>query len=165
MNLRSKRRIASKLLKCGESRIRFDAENLAKVKESITRSDIKGLIKDNIIFKEQKKGVSRSRALHILKQKRKGRRKGPGSRKGKHTARLPAKREWMNKIRAIRSLLKYLRNRKIISPKTYHNLYNKSKGGFFRSRRHVQLYLKEHNLEQNEAKQEKGNSPEKKKAR
>jgi len=165
MNLRSKKKIVSRLLKCGTTRVKFDIESLTKIKEAITRADLRGLIKDKIISKKQKKGISRSRALHTLKQKRKGRRKGAGSRKGKHTARLPSKKEWMAKIRTLRSLLKHLRDKKIITAKTYHNLYNKAKGGFFRSRRHVKLYIKEHNLEQNEAKQKKGTAPKKKKTK
>ena len=51
-----------------------------------------------------------------------------------------------HKIRAIRDLLKTLREEKVIDAKTYRSLYRKSKGGFFRSRRHVKLYIEEHDL-------------------
>tara|TARA_Y100000310_G_C20654020_1_gene801009 strand:- start:1225 stop:1722 length:498 start_codon:yes stop_codon:yes gene_type:complete len=165
MNLRSKRRISASILKCGKHKVKFDEKELSKIKESITRSDIRGLIKDKIIIKRPIKGVSKARSRHLLKQKRKGRRKGPGSKKGTHNTRLPPKKEWMAKIRAIRTLLKLLRKKQSINSQNYNKLYNKAKGGFFRSRRHVKLYIKEHNLEQNETKQKKGTTPKKETSR
>jgi large subunit ribosomal protein L19e len=146
MNLSSKKRIAAQLLKCGEHRVKFDTSELQSIKEAITKSDIRALIKDKTIKKKKETGVSRSRARKILKQKRKGRRSGPGRKSGTHKARLPKKVEWMNKIRTIRDLLKNLREKDVINPKTYRSLYLKSKGGFFRSRRHVKLYIEEHSL-------------------
>ena len=52
----------------------------------------------------------------------------------------------MNRIRNQRQLLKILRDKKIITTTIYQELYAKSKGGFFRSRRHITLYLEEHEL-------------------
>ncbi|MDP3916958.1 MAG: 50S ribosomal protein L19e [Nanoarchaeota archaeon] len=150
MNLSNKKRIAAQVMKCGESRVKFDVDNLKSIKEAITKSDIRALIKDDIIKKEKKKGVSRATARKVLKQKRKGRRSGPGRKSGTHKAREPRKKEWMNKIRAIRNLISTLKEKKVISPKVYRTIYNKSKGGFFRSRRHVKLYLEEHKLIKNE---------------
>tara|TARA_Y100000310_G_scaffold324021_2_gene385297 strand:+ start:93 stop:542 length:450 start_codon:yes stop_codon:yes gene_type:complete len=146
MNLSSKKRIAAQLLKCGGHRVKFDTSELQSIKEAITKSDIRALIKDKTIKKKKETGVSRSRARKILKQKRKGRRSGPGRKSGTHKTRLPKKVEWMNKIRTIRDLLKNLREKDVINPKTYRSLYLKSKGGFFRSRRHVKLYIEEHSL-------------------
>jgi len=40
-------------------------------------------------------------------------------------------------------LLGELKDRKIIDDKLYRELYSKSKGGFFRSRRHIKLFLEE----------------------
>ena len=72
------------------------------------------------------------------------------SRKGKKTARLPAKRVWMNRIRLQRNFVKSLRDNKMISTTDYHELYMKSKGGFFRSIRHLKLYVQEKGLVKNE---------------
>ena len=84
-------------------------------------------------------------------QKSKGKRKGFGSRKGKKTARgLAPKRVWINKIRLQRDYIKSLRNSKIITSTAYHELYMKSKGGFFRSIRHLKLYTEERGLIKNE---------------
>ncbi|MFH0936168.1 MAG: 50S ribosomal protein L19e, partial [Candidatus Woesearchaeota archaeon] len=117
-----------------------------EIKEAITKSDIRGLINSNIIRAKPKHGISSFRSKKIRLQKRKGRRKGHGSRKGKKTARLSRKNAWINKIRAQRSYLKYLHDKKLISPSNYRLLYRKSKGGFFRSERHIKLYIDEHNL-------------------
>ena len=79
-------------------------------------------------------------------QKSKGRRKGYGSRKGTANARLDSKTVWINKIRLQRKFLKQLRDTKKISLETYKDLYRKSKGGFFRNKRHIKLYITEHKL-------------------
>ena len=53
---------------------------------------------------------------------------------------------WMTKIRVQRSFMKELKSKKIISETVFKDLYRKSKGGFFRSKRHIKIYLQEHNL-------------------
>ncbi len=146
MNVSNKKRIAAQILKCGETRVKFNTESLQQIKEAITKSDIRSLIKDKTIKKKKAKGISRSRARHTLKQKRKGRRTGPGKKSGTHKARSPKKREWINKIRAIRDLLSTLKQKGVIDTKAYYTLYRKSKGGFFRSRRHVKSYIEENKL-------------------
>ncbi|MBI2110521.1 50S ribosomal protein L19e, partial [Candidatus Woesearchaeota archaeon] len=147
MILKSQRRIAAQLLKVGSNRIWFDSERLEEIKESITKADIRSLIQDGAIQKKPETGISRGRKRKRLLQKRKGRQQGSGSRKGKRTARLPRKRAWILKIRAQRKLLGRLRQKKVITPKTYSLLYRKAKGGFFRSTRHIHLYAQEHKLE------------------
>lgn len=146
MNVKSQKKIASRILKAGSKRVWIDPERISEIKESITRADIKSLIGDLAIQKKQKKGISRVRARHKLKQKTKGRRKGTGSRKGKRTARLPRKKAWILKVRSQRNLMKTLRDKKYISKKTYSQLYRKIKSGFFRNRRHIKLYLTETKL-------------------
>ena len=143
MKVNNQKRLAAQILKCSKKRIRFDPNRLSDIKEAITKVDIRGLIKDKVITKIPAKGVSRGRARKRLVQRRKGKQKGEGSRKGSRGARLPRKREWINKIRAQRELLKKLKEKKIIDDKLYRELYLKSKGGFFRSKRHIKLYLEE----------------------
>jgi len=146
MELKTQRRLASSLLKCSIKRIVFDTDRLDEIKESITKRDIAGLIKDKAIRKKQSKGVSRARANKIKTQKAKGRKKGPGSRKGKHGARLPRKQAWMNKVRVQRKFVKELKDKKIINIKSHRMLYSKISGGFFRSRKHIKIYIKENGL-------------------
>ena len=146
MQLTLQRRIAASVLKCSQKRVTFDNSRLEDIKEAITKVDVRGLISDGAVKKIQKKGVSRARARKIAEQKSKGRRKGKGSRKGSKYARCTKKERWMKTIRAQRDLLKTLRDKKIIMAAQYHELYGKSKGGFFRSRRHIKLYLEEHGM-------------------
>lgn len=143
MNLRNQRRVVAKLLKVGESRVWFDSDKLSDIKEAITKNDLRALIRNKIIQKKPKKGTSRVRARKIKVQKKKGRRAGKGSRKGKRTARLSDKEAWMAKIRAQRKLLKELKEKDLLKKGVFKEIYTKAKGGFFRSRRHIMLYLKE----------------------
>ena len=141
------RRLAARLLKCGKHRVWFDPEKLDEIKEAITKADLRGLISNGIVAKKRLLNTSKFWARHRKLQKSKGKQKGFGSRKGKKTARgLKPKRIWMNKIRLQRGFLKSLRDDKLISSKDYHELYMRSKGGFFRSIRHLKMYAQEKNL-------------------
>ena len=140
------KRLAAQVMKCGEHRVRLDPNSLEEIKEAITKSDIRHLINNGIITKRRLLNTSKYWARKHRKQKSKGKQKGVGSRKGKKTARLPPKREWMNKIRLQRRYIKSLRDNKLISTTDYHEIYMKSKGGFFRSIRHLKLYTQERGL-------------------
>jgi len=140
------KRIAANILGCGENRVKFDPEKLAEIKEAITKFDVKRLIDKDIIRKEQSKGVSRARAKKIQIQKRKNRRKGHGSRKGRATARQNPKTEWIRGIRSQRTLIKKLKNKGLIDKTAFKTLYAKVKGGFFRSTKHIKLYIKEQEM-------------------
>jgi len=144
------KKLASRILKSGLKRIKIIPGNEKEISEAITKFDIKGLIKKNLIKKVQKKGVSRVRANKIRKQKQKGRKKGKGSRKGKANARSNKKRNWINKIRAQRKIINALKKNKTVTSEVYKTLYKKSKGGFFRSVNHLKLYLNENKLAKNE---------------
>lgn len=146
MKLKIQKRLAGQILKRSPNKIRFDPERLEEVKEAITKVDVRSLINDNAIRAKPVKGVSRVRARKIQRQKSKGKRRGVGSRKGKFRARLPKKEEWMNRIRLQREFLRTLKDKKIIDSLTYRMLYKKSGGGFFRSKRHIKLYIEEREL-------------------
>ncbi|MBD3164890.1 50S ribosomal protein L19e [Candidatus Woesearchaeota archaeon] len=146
MELKVQKRLAAKLLKCSPKKIWIDSARLEEIKESITKKDIHKLIKDKAIKKKRLSEHSRAGARKVMQQKRKGKRKGPGSRKGKKNSTISKKGRWTLKIRAQRKLLKELVKGSRIDSETYNLLYIKSKGGFFRSRRHIMLYLDEHNL-------------------
>ncbi len=144
--MKIQKRLASQVLDVSPKRVKFDNQRLADIKEAITKTDIRQLVSEKAITKVQEKGVSRGRARKLKTQKSKGLRKGPGSRQGKSTARLPRKESWMAKVRSQRNLLMDLKEKGLISLKTYRSIYLKSKGGFFRSTRHIKLYLAEHDL-------------------
>ncbi|MEM4756408.1 MAG: 50S ribosomal protein L19e [Candidatus Woesearchaeota archaeon] len=146
MNLKAKRLLAAKLLRTSPKNIYFDPEKLQDIKEAITRIDIQNLIKNKIIQKKPVVGQSRGRTRKRNLQKAKGRRRGVGSRKGTATARKSRKESWMEKIRSQRSYLALLKEKKLSSSKTYRLLYLRCKGGYFRNKRHLKLYLQEHSL-------------------
>jgi large subunit ribosomal protein L19e len=146
MDLRLQKRLAGQVLKTSKKNVRINPANMADVKEAITKTDIRGLISMGAIVAKPIRSTSRGRIRYGMKQKSKGRRKGHGSRKGKFGARLNKKTSWMNKIRLQRWFLKEIRDKEIISNEAFRDLYLKSKGGFFRSKRHIKLYIEEHNL-------------------
>jgi len=140
-NLSLQRRLASKLLKTGKSRVWIDPQSIEEVSKAITRQDIRILILRHVIQAKPKQGVSRGRARILKIQRQKGRRRGQGRRKGVATARNPAKRAWINRIRPLRRLLIALRSQYNLTSKEHREIYMKSKGNFFRSRAHLRAYV------------------------
>ncbi|MDJ0269382.1 MAG: 50S ribosomal protein L19e [Aigarchaeota archaeon] len=137
MKLDMQKRMAAELLKCGESRVRFDEERLEDIESAITRQEIRQLIKDGAIYKVQAKGVSRVRVRMRLKKKR-----GPGSRKGAKHSIIPRKRKWINTVRPQRRFLKLLRDKGIIEPAVYRKLYLMTKAGAFKSVAALKEYIR-----------------------
>lgn len=146
MNMTSQKRLAAQVMGVGEKRVWFDESKLAEIKEAITKADIRSLIIKGYIGMRPVKGISRARANIRRSQKIKGRQVGQGSRKGKFGARNYKKREWMNKIRLMRSFLKELKDGNMLEGPVYRELYLKAKGGYFRSKRHLKLHINEHHL-------------------
>ncbi|MHA1255329.1 MAG: 50S ribosomal protein L19e [Promethearchaeota archaeon] len=133
MNLSAQRRMAAEILKCGENRVYLDPYLIEDIKMAITREDIRNLVKEGIIQKKYKKGISNYRKKIQHARKKKGLGRGLGKRKGKKGARTPKKRLWIKKIRPLRRELKKMRDRKLITPATYRKLYRNAKGGMFNS--------------------------------
>ena len=144
MNLQ--KRLAAKILKCSPYRITLDENKLTEIKEAITKFDVRRLINQGIITKIHTQGISQFRTRHAHSQKRKKRRTGHGSRKGTANARADDKLQWMRQVRAQRELLKRLRDHEFITQETFNSMYMKAKGGFFRSARHLKLFLQEQEL-------------------
>ena len=142
--LRVQKRLASQVLNCSPKRVVFDTLRLDEIKQAITKHDIRLLVGDGAISEKPVHSISKVRARKIKFQKTKGRRKGPGSRKGTFNARVGIKHQWMNTVRVQRAFLKELITKSLITRKAYRELYLKSKGGYFRSRRHIKLFLAEH---------------------
>ncbi|MEM4239690.1 MAG: 50S ribosomal protein L19e [Candidatus Woesearchaeota archaeon] len=140
------KRLAAQVLNCSPNRITFDPEKLGEIKEAITKFDVGRLIRKGIITRAPVQGTGKFRTRHAMGQKRRSRRVGPGSRKGSANARADDKLQWMRLVRAQRDLLKRLKEHNLITHETFNMLYQKSKGGFFRSTRHIKLFLKEQGL-------------------
>jgi large subunit ribosomal protein L19e len=144
MDMGSQKRIAARIMKCGVSRVRIKPSE--EVEEALTREDIRGLIQKGMIWSVQKKGTSKFASKKKLEQKRKGRMRGPGRRKGTKGARKNDKTKWIEKVRPLRRLLTELREDGRIGRQDYGILYRRVKGGFFRNRKHLLYYLKEHDM-------------------
>ncbi|MGC8816574.1 MAG: 50S ribosomal protein L19e [Candidatus Hadarchaeum sp.] len=143
MKLDAKKRLAAEILKVGVNRVWIDPSRITDVSAAITREDIKRLIKQGAIRAKPEAGISRGR-LRVRKVKRKaGRRGGMGSRKGARGARSPRKANWIKTVRPLRARLKELRKEGVIDQRQYRKLYLMVKGGSFRSKAHLNLYLKE----------------------
>ncbi len=141
-----RRSIVSRVMKAGKSRVWIDPTRLGDISNAITAADIRKLIKDGAIRIKPKKGNSRGRINKALSQKRKGKRKGQGSRKGKAGARTNEKKEWMGKVRKLRAYLRELRDKGMLVDGAYRSIYRKIGGGVFRGKSHLELYLNDHDL-------------------
>ena len=140
-DLRNQRRMAASILKCGVNRVWLDHDRIDEIAKAVTKSDIRVLIRGKAIRSRQEKGISRGRKKFNAKQKKKGRRRGHGSRKGAKYARFPRKKQWIHTIRPIRTYLKTLRNEEKINRSVYRQYYQKAKGGEFKSKRHLKTRL------------------------
>ncbi len=137
--LKTQRRIASDVLDVGESRVWLDPSKFKDIKEAITRADIESLISKGVIKKKELKGQSRARARVLHEKKRRGHRKGIGSRKGEKSARMAF--EWIDKVRALRNELFKQRKQGKIDQKEFRQLYRKIKGNSFHSVNHMRNYI------------------------
>lgn len=146
MRLSTQRRLAAEILGAGVNRVWIDPERLDDVSIAITKEDIRRLIGNGVIKARPKKGVSRARARKRLVQRKKGRRLGEGSRKGSAKTRLPSKRAHIRKVRPLRARLRELRDGDKIDPRQYRRLYRMVSGGSFRSKAHLEAYLKEREI-------------------
>jgi large subunit ribosomal protein L19e len=144
--LRSQRRLAARILKVGESRVWIDPERTDDVEAAITREEIRKLVHEGVIKPLPEKGVSRARARILHEKKRKGRRRGMGSKSGAAHARISKKEAWMNKVRALRKKLRELKAKKVITENAYRKLYKMVSSGRFSSVADMERYLKAHEL-------------------
>ncbi len=144
--MKQKKRLAADILKTSHQKIVFSTDALGDIGKAITRSDIRGLIAIGKIKASTPPFQSRSRARKRADQKRKGRRKGKGRKKGRKHAVISKKDSWMSRIRVQRAFLKELKEKNLVSTKNFQMLYSKCKGGYFRNKRHIKLYMTEQGL-------------------
>ena len=140
-DLSAQKRLASDVLDVGENRVWFDPEAQGEIVDAITREDIRELVDDGSIQAKEAKSNSRGRARARDAKRAYGHRTGPGSRKGKSGGRRDEKEQWQNEIRAQRSKLRELRAQGEITNSQYRDLYDKAKGGEFRSVRYLLNYI------------------------
>jgi large subunit ribosomal protein L19e len=143
VDVSNQRRMAAQIMKCGLYRVYMppDKEKLQEISEATTRAAVRSLIVRRYITKVPERGVSRGRARLYHEQRRKGRRRGMGSRRGPSGARTNDKTRWISNIRAMRLTLRRLRVQKKISTKQYRAYYMMAKGGQFHSSGHLLLQM------------------------
>jgi large subunit ribosomal protein L19e len=126
MNLRNKKQLAARVLGIGVNRVIFDSSRLDEIKESLTRQDIKDLLKSRAVTIREARGKRKT-----IKRTT---RRGEGKRKkivGKR------KKEYMILVRKLRKTLKNLKNAGTITNESYKALRKKVRAKAFKSRAYL----------------------------
>jgi large subunit ribosomal protein L19e len=142
VNLKTKKRLVSRVVGVGLSRIKFDPESSDDIADAITRDNIRSLISAGAITIKPAKGTSRGRAK--FKKAQKGKRgTKTGSKKGRKGARVGKKRVYVNKVRSLRYRLKVAKDRKEITNPQFWDLYRKIGGNTVRNIAHLRSLIEE----------------------
>ncbi|HUT06835.1 MAG TPA: 50S ribosomal protein L19e [Nitrosopumilaceae archaeon] len=142
VNLKAKKRLASRVTGVGIHRIKFDSDHLDDIADAITRENIRSLITANTIQIKSFTGTSRGRAQEKKDQKKK-RGTGQGSKQGRKGARVGKKEVYVAKVRSLRRLLKIAKDRKDITNPEFWALYKKVGGNTVRNKAHLRLLMEE----------------------
>lgn len=132
------KRLAAKILKVGKSKVWMDPTKAKDISQAITRADVRRLILKKIVKKLP--GKIRMPREKVERKRTEGKRKG-----SKHSI-IDSKTKWINTIRPLRRELKELKSTKQIDNSTYKQMRKLTKGGMFRSRAHLRLFLEQHGL-------------------
>jgi len=146
LSLKSQRRLAAQLLKVGANRVWIDPNRVEDVEVAITRAEIRKLIHEGAVRQMPAKGVSRARAQVLHEKKKKGLKRGPGTRKGSSRAKITKKEAWMLRIRALRKKLKEWKANRVIPEGAYRRLYMVAGSGTFGSIADMERYAKTHGM-------------------
>ena len=142
VNLKAKKRLVSRIVGVGANRVRFDNDHLDDIADAITRDDIRSLMTANTITVKSFKGTSRGRAKTKKIQKAKRGTK-QGSKKGRKGAREGKKTVYVNKVRALRYILKIAKDRKEIDNNVFKAIYKKIGGNTVRNKAHLRTIINE----------------------
>lgn len=142
MSLQSQRRLAADLLKVGANRVWIDPDRVEDVEVAITRTEIRKLIHEGAIKQLPSRGVSRSRAQVLHEKRKKGLRRGPGTKEGSGRALITKKDAWMLRIRALRRKLREWKENRVITEGAYRQMYSAAGGGGFSSITDMERYAK-----------------------
>jgi large subunit ribosomal protein L19e len=136
MNLQKK--MAAQILKVGVNKVWLDPKHTKDLDAAITKADIRKMILKRWI-------KAKSEKIHKPREKTKKKR-GHGSRKGARYSIVNRKRRWIQRVRPMRQMLQEMKAKKEIDNQTFKKLYSLVKGGMFRSRSHLRLYMEQNNL-------------------
>jgi large subunit ribosomal protein L19e len=143
MDLDKVKRIAARVLKTGRQKVWFNPEESDKIKEVMTKEDIRGLLKEGVIKKKSPQSQSKARARKLKEKKKKGRKSGRGKRKGTKKTRRQKKKDWITRVRSQRRTLKELKkeNPKAVEKVGYGKVYRMIKGNYFKGKNYVKAYV------------------------
>ena len=142
VNLRAKKRLASRVTGVGIHRIKFDTDHLDDIADAITRQNIRSLITANTIKIKPFTGTSRGRAQEKKDQRNK-RGTTQGKKQGTKGARVGKKAVYVAHVRALRRLLKIAKDRKDLTNPEFWTLYKKVGGNTVRNKAHLRLLMEE----------------------
>jgi len=142
VNLKAKKRLASRVTGVGIHRIKFDTDHLDDIADAITRENIRSLITANTIKIKSFTGTSKGRA-HEKKAQRNKRGTKQGSKQGTKGARVGKKTVYVAKVRALRRLLKIAKDRKDLTNPEFWALYKKVGGNTVRNKAHLRTLMEE----------------------
>tara|TARA_Y100000590_G_C15668036_1_gene995214 strand:- start:474 stop:920 length:447 start_codon:yes stop_codon:yes gene_type:complete len=142
VNLKAKKQLVSRIVGVGVNRVRFDNDHLDDIADAITRDDIRSLMTANTITIKSFRGTSRGRAkTKKIQQSKRG--ATQGSKKGRKGAREGKKTVYVNKVRALRYVLKIAKDRKEIDNETFKSIYKKIGGNTIRNKAHLRSIITE----------------------
>jgi len=139
-NLKSKKRLAARVIGVGVHRIRLSEDHLEDVANAITRNEIRSLVTANTITVKPFTGTSRGRAQKKRQQRNK-RGTTQGSKRGRKGARVGKKEVYVAKVRALRRLLKIAKIREEITNPEFWILYKKIGGNTVRNKAHLRTLM------------------------
>ena len=142
VNLKAKKRLASRVIGVGVHRIKFDSDHLDDVADAITRENIRSLITANTIRVKSFTGTSRGRAQQKKEQRNKRGTK-QGSKQGRKGARVGKKEVYVAKVRSLRRILKIAKDREEITNPEFWTLYKKVGGNTVRNKAHLRILIQE----------------------
>jgi large subunit ribosomal protein L19e len=142
VNLKAKKRLASRVIGVGVHRIKFDTDHLDDIADAITRENIRSLVTANTIRVKSFTGTSKGRA-HVKKAQRNKRGTTQGSKKGRKGARVGKKEVYVAHVRALRRLLKIAKDRKDLTNPEFWLLYKKVGGNTVRNKAHLRALMEE----------------------
>ncbi len=142
VNLRTKKRLVSRVVGVGLARIKFDPDRSDDIADAITRDNIRGLITAGAITIKAAGGTSRGRSKFKKEQKKK-RGTTTGSKKGRKGARVGKKEVYVARTRALRYRLRVAKERKEITNPEFWTLYRKVSGNTVRNVAHLRTLIDE----------------------